>query len=693
MAYGKKYSQWLEKEPGQRIILNIYEKDYTGSPFGIANITDLRIETQGGQSPIYVPIVKTSLVFSLVDAFDEGETVAGVSCVKDGAKCGQWEEFYTSDATRYKVELCHANGRAFWTGFVTPDSWAEDMTYRGSVTVTARDMLGSLSDSEFDMQGLVSIRQLITAAIQKSQSAMDWTATNDHLLKGENGKLIIDHSVSAVAYGGKTWYAALETTLEALGLILRYNGANGYTVESIRYAGSVASEGHLCRFVNRSGYRQLDPAVRQIVEVFEVKTSTYDAIDPDPLKYTDTGVNLRQTIVTKYDSGATGSTTQSIKKYNLAAPANGEGWQGSLLFPGYGNYELADGVPDRTAYVPTDVITGETATFKNPRIHGAFNINIGVDGSLLFLNFDSRRVTVANPNRHGIESITARISCRVGSTVRWYQKDGTWSSYQGDLTITPGEDFFVADIAEGEDYSFVLVNVASSNTAAVHYPMVAPLIFTFAQSENTGVYSEYKTTLNYQDSNNVVIKREPVVGSADTEAAVDFVPNLLSYNGKVVENKWRWAGMSQGYPLSVMVCAQYLQMYAAANSIFTGTLMDSQERMAMPLRNYSYYERPCVLVSGTFNFLTGFIDDACLRQVTTWESVWGASFTPSYVTIGGAGKGSTNTSGSATSGSTGSGGSSVSLKDVVRSETIKRLEMVTQYPETLEDGTAYFLVS
>lgn len=112
--------------------LNIYQK-HTGLVPRAQEIGDvlaaLNFGIQGADEAVDSPIQKTSLDFALVDA-PERNTANEV--------WGGWESFFTSDATAYKVELV-VNDVVRWTGFITPDSWEEDLSYHAPVGITARD--------------------------------------------------------------------------------------------------------------------------------------------------------------------------------------------------------------------------------------------------------------------------------------------------------------------------------------------------------------------------------------------------------------------------------------------------------------------------------------------------------------------------------------------------------------------------
>jgi hypothetical protein len=95
-------------------------------------------------------------------------------------KCGNWAEFYTPDATKWKVEVVTINedGSADieWSGFITPDSYMEELTYRGSVNIIARDNIGHLQDMDFteegDEVGMMTVKEILRTAWAKIEQPM-----------------------------------------------------------------------------------------------------------------------------------------------------------------------------------------------------------------------------------------------------------------------------------------------------------------------------------------------------------------------------------------------------------------------------------------------------------------------------------------------------------------------------------------
>jgi len=661
MAYGLKYTQYIEKG-GAQVQIKVYEKDWAGASYGMAHVTDLSLQIIGGQSNILSPLLKTSLSFSLVDAYDQGTTQAdGTACVNaQNEKCGRWEEFFTPDATKYKVELISkpspsASASVIWTGFITPDSWSENMIYRGSVTITARDMLGALQDKEFDLTGRVSVRDVITGALAACECPMALQLTESHFLVNSNGHSILDHTFAASTFSGDTWAQAIEKTLDSLGLVLRYNGTNKVVLTSLRYLAADTTIGvHGIEFINRSGLRQLDPALKSITETFDVDILRVDATDPEATQFTATGSNLTQKIVTRLSSGATQTSTNYIPAYTLAQ-AGGEGWSGSLAVPQLGT--PTDDIAVRKMYIPTDIEESVEATYYNPRLRGAFVFKFTQDGPLAWLTGSAGALRLSHYwGGDGVEEIRVRVEAVVDGVRKYLSGGGDWTTSADSFVISVGQEVSVPD-SGAVGVSIVIVKVKAATHLPAYNAVFAALnLSDYPAPEGTALISEWKTTTNYDQANNVTIKRDPSVGSAGVGSCVDFYGNVLAYGDTIAPDEWNWSGAAGGYPLAVMIQAQVLCFHAAAASVFTGTAHDkaTPEAAALPGYRIGYYDRVGVPLSGTYDFCSGFVAQTIAREFYSWEEVWG-TFDPDYTTVSGAGKGSTSATGAG--GSSASGGS------------------------------------
>ena len=672
-SYGLKYTQYLEKG-GARLQIRVYAKGWSGATYGMANVTGAAMQIVGGQSDVLSPIIKTSFSWSLADAWDMGSTQAdGTQCVNvANEKCGRWEEFYTQDATKYRVELwaTPAGGSAarIWSGYVTPDSWSENLVYRGSVTITARDMLGALKDKEFNLTGRVSVLDVVQGALAACECPMLLTYTAAHFLHNSNGQSILQHTFAASTFSGDTWQTALEEVLESLGLVLRYNGADGIVLTSLRYLREDTTAGtHALEYTGRTGLRELDPALKLIEETFSIDFEAQTPADPDATRFSPSGLLMQQNKVFNTNYPA---TRFDITQYALTAPLSG-GLYGNLAVPAPATLE--DGVPARTFFVPTDIVnrgsasgysTANSLAFKDSRIFAPFRAIISVDGPMLkYWPANGGRVApVSSYFTFQVAEIKVRITAAVGGAARYLGPDG-WSADVQEFAIQSGQEIEVPALENGTDFTVQVWEVNTDGAGQEWEQHITPpndfffctaLTIRVEPPTTSTTPTEFKTTTIYNEDNNVTISRTPKVGPANTDVAAAFCRNVLAYGNNVAPDEWNWPGASSYLPLAVMIQAQVLCYHAAAVSVFTGTAHDKATPRALPFPGpaYTYYQRDCLQIYGTYDFASGFIGQSLIREVLSWEDVWGASFEPDYTQTSGAGKGSTS--------ATGAGGSSVS---------------------------------
>lgn len=644
MAYGLKYTQWVG-QGGSRVLIRVYVKDWTGASYGMAHITGASLQVVGGQSDILAPVIKTAFSFSLVDAWDEGSTAAdGTECVNAmNEKCGRWEEFFTPDATKFRVEVAAAAPggmpAVIWTGFVTPDSWSENLIYHGSVTITARDMLGALQDAEFNLTGRVSVLDIVQGALSACACPMGLSYTAGHFLAHESGVSLLRHNIGALTFSGDNWMTALEDTLESLGLALRWNGRNEVVLTSYRYLEDDTQAGfHAMDFINRTGLRELAAALKSVTDTFDIEFVDYNPPDPATGDFVATGGTIA--------CGPTGDTAP-VKAYTLARGADGEGWAGGMAAPMYGTAK--PGVPGRRMFVlcmaadPSNTLQME---YKNPRIVAPFKFSLGLDGPLVQVQNGGTDAATFGPYSnafYGITDISVRVECTASGATKYLNDAGVWVDELTYLTLEVGEELPVPVLNNGTDYRVVVKHISTGGTGRPVGGLVAPLLLNIARDDEYPETTEYKTTTIYNEANNVTISRSPKIGSAGVVGAMDYYGNVLAYDGACVEDAWSWPGEEDFYPLAVMVQAQIVCYYSAPASVFTGTARDGEQ--ALPGWGLEYYGRECLLVSGTYDFASGFIGQLNAREVYTWEAVWGDSFAPEYTTKQGVGPGSTSDTG------------------------------------------------
>ena len=237
--YGLKYYAEFRNTRNQDYRLEIMQRidnpDIRPTARRIGYLSGCSLELQGNLSSVISPIVKTQLRFTLVDAADITDT--------SSVKYGNWQELFTPDSTLYKVRVARiidGQNNWFWTGYITPDSWLEDLDYRGQITITARDNLGHLQDFPFDAtgdaNGLISIMDLVDAAMAKIEFPMTYgLQTGDGIVFPEGTAGNVHNALVNVSlFEGMNWYEVLEQSIEAIGYVFRYIDGNQFMLTPLR---------------------------------------------------------------------------------------------------------------------------------------------------------------------------------------------------------------------------------------------------------------------------------------------------------------------------------------------------------------------------------------------------------------------------------------------------------------------------
>lgn len=224
--------------------LEIYKKDFSGTAMELEEFSSspFSITLEGEGDAIYRPVIKSYLSINIIDKdqFD-------------------YTQFFTSDAFGFRVFLLR-NGVRLWSGYITPDSFGQDLQYRSTINLVARDNIGYLSEIDYDWfdYDFVSIEQLLTKAFDKIQAQF---SLDNRVNIFSGNKPITDAYIQTVGLKDKTWFEVLEEVLSGCGLQLRYINDN-YTLHDI--ANEVELGGNYTPpFIDRSQRVDFSPAWRE----------------------------------------------------------------------------------------------------------------------------------------------------------------------------------------------------------------------------------------------------------------------------------------------------------------------------------------------------------------------------------------------------------------------------------------------
>lgn len=249
------YGLWLFKELRTEYgycKVEVFRKGYTASAVEIGgfvgNSLNLALENL---DTITAPIGKSVCSFSIYDT-DQVE----------------YDDLFTPDATAYKVVIStKVDGGEYntrWSGYVTPDFFAENLSFRTPISISARDNIGYLNDVDFDLDtATITVRELIQAAFRKIAEDYPMSLSFVTQKQTAEGILAIDATISTYLLREMSWYEALETILHDLGLQMRWVDNNTIAVLDISQLGENFGLQRF-NFIESSGYREILPAWREL---------------------------------------------------------------------------------------------------------------------------------------------------------------------------------------------------------------------------------------------------------------------------------------------------------------------------------------------------------------------------------------------------------------------------------------------
>ena len=351
MAYGLLLYKEIEAPEGLHR-LEVWKDGYAGDAIEIDGLVRDSINISKNAGDACDAITTSVLTFAL---YDTGQL--------------DYSQFFTPNAVLFKV-VWKMNGSARWTGYLTPDSYSENLSYRDVITLTARDNLGRLNDYDFTLARgqMMTVRSLIVQGLTVAGVAMDTVFVTTKVASSPDTTLAIDGLVNTSLLVGSTWHEALTLLLEGLGLTLSWNDGNKFEVRDITQAPSASQSAF---FISKSGFRQIRPAWKNVTvsQNYVLQEDFYDgAFSKD-----DCGGTGREH---KTFTPPTGSHWAAEGSMVLMNPYNGTSDQAVTLFPRLGT---DDTLTDALVY-SRDV----------PAMERTITISMKLNNTLWY-NFDTER--------------------------------------------------------------------------------------------------------------------------------------------------------------------------------------------------------------------------------------------------------------------------------------------------------------
>lgn len=647
---------------GHKVKLDIYQKypavEYAPAPMEIGRVLQgLSLNVQGDQDDIISPIVKTSLSMTFADA----------PGIEAGKKTGDWEEFYTPDSTGYKV-LLYIDGSIYWSGYITPDSFEEDLEYHGSVTIVARDNIGHLQDFQFDAEvnyeTMISVKEIIEGAWGKVNCllSLSYASGEDVVWPTCEGYTALDCLVNIEAFADKNWYEALEAVLDSFGLVLRYVGNNKAIVMPLRSIPCLDKERlslveAKSLLLQASGHRMLTAACRSIVDNLNFEQGPIAEFSFEANDYQRVTLNINGHSVNSWETkDASGwkrlGNVGTINPFEFSAdPRSGANYaSGNNLFVSVVN-----------AVSPTDCIYTQRVFSVGEQ---TLDISFIFSGVFFSANYGGTYINVGTAKEQTVSlnyAFKAYICDDQANVcgVKYFDPDtnkfvdeekyciatlsfGQSSSQgrYGKMSIKVEHSIIIpanTGIFQFNIYGFT-ANVFEAG--ALQRPSHTPIqnnidagkayckISSFVMEQSEAVSYKYsKLTSIYDESYNLMLTREPALGAGPLVLSPKVIRNGIYIPDAFYSSArmWQWPDGDKT-SLQALIAQQILMYYSRPNSIITGTLLAHSSAGEILDFNclWLWRGKRLALISGQLDLMTGYIESAKLREYIDWEKLWPA---------------------------------------------------------------------
>lgn len=640
MAYGLRYYKELTQPSGKVVRLEILEKGYEGASKEIGPVCQaLRLDIQG-DTEIDAPIVKTSLSMTFVDAPDHADART--------KKCGNWDEFYTSDATLWQVvvkakEAQETDFTAIWGGYITPDSYTEVLQYRGSVTIVARDNIGHMADFPFDAEGngegMIRMYDVIAGGWEKIEQPMTLRVMRDDWMQSDSVNAL-DTMLNVSAFEGMTWFEAVESVLFAYGATMRYCGENNVFVRPLRRLPEIEVSQPNPPAVLEPVFlacaeRELTPAVKRIEEVVEYELTEQMSA---PMGESVTFVGSSSTIPFESKNVFGEKEWKNIPTWPIDN-ATDTGWGNdrlqTLFFSpkAYGNDSFGNEL-----YIATNT-DGSGRVWYGQYMQGkafAFTLSFGQ----LIERLSSGGITPIYLLPIIVKKVDIIISASANGITKYLNEGGSWQTSEAVLSLDIDEEArtVTKNVALGAfslDESLVKITIKNVTLGARGGEewwdtsdglgiYVAINSLTFANSNQEPLCETNRVNTNYNERNNIILSRDPKIAPALNDV---LFPSIIK-NGIFVQDgntynpakTWAWEGHTP-QQMAVYNHLQLLCYHSKPNNILRGTIVNADVTVLQMLWNWHNAEH--LLVSGSLNFLNGYIENAVLREFARYDDMWG----------------------------------------------------------------------
>lgn len=625
--------------------------EFAPAPIEIGGVlTALNLHLQGDQGDVTDPIVKTSLEMSLVDSPGS----------EYGRFTGPYEEFYTPNSTEYLFKV-FIDGVQEWSGYLTPDSFEEDITAYGVVTITARDNIGHLQDFMFEENGnsagMISVMEIMQKAWQLIESPMKLTIPEDGDVVWPEcyGYRPYEIMLNVEAFADKNWYEVLEAVLDSFGLVLRYVGKNECVVYPLRsmplLGGSDFNKVEVKpTLFQASGHRSLQRACKKITDVLKYEVGDIYTFNLKASDYERASLTINGKSVDSWEPSDS-SSWRRVGNIGTINPFEfGKNPRSGASFASPANLFMS---------VLNDISADHYLVLERSFMAGELmmDLSFNFDGRFYSASHDSQYINIGSAKEqkvdlfYSIECYTCDDACRhywfdmennmfvteekMASASLAYGQSSTQGRY-GEQTAKVEHSLKIPDgttMLQVKFYGFTASLIEQGASMRPSRTPIKDLIdsgraycrvseLNITQADAKDFKSSTVNTI-YDESYNNLITRNPALGAGPVVLSAKVIKNgiYLPESGYPPATPWNWPGEDLKTELQVMIAQQILLYNSKPNNLLTGTLLDEAQLLRLPSL-WDYNGKSHMLISGGLNLLTGFLEDVKLREYVDWGNVF-----------------------------------------------------------------------
>lgn len=667
-SYSLKYYKEFTNRRGELVRFEILQKGNLSSsmyPRKIGDFGQLKLRVQGGQDEIDTPVIKTSVDFSMIDSWDKPS-----GNVKDSTKYGNWDEFYTPDSTQYLVVIktrpnTSASWVTRWSGYITPDNWREQLDYYGEIVITARDNIGHLQDFDFDAagddDGMISVQNLLIAAAQKISLPMDLEFIDsesgdvESLTAGSTSVKPSQLLVCVEAFKKKSWFEAIEETLNSIGYVLRYMDNNKLVCVSLRFLETMGttslSPGSIELAFLGGGTRSLSPAYSKIVESVDYGFEEEVEIRPQDIEelYNNTGQYSCWLPIVNVAGGeySTGDAAGIAER-----TPNGWKQSGGNMCLNHSLYQISDAAlrDEGDKFGDALFIVANISSSASARSI-LWQQHVAHMGCSVTFEFAEKPAAIYDNKLTILPAalLYARIQIRFktsGGTIYYLDPTNVWSTtpytwerhYNLEDKATEIGAYFIADgnLTNGT-IQVVFLEIQYEGTSSSSYSgykgCYARLKKVTVKSNwgSKHVDSDTVTTIN-NTNYNIKVERKPMFGCLSIEQSPGMPQHyvnaffLRETNSSPVvpaPYSWTWSDESNSAPFTAQIHKQLLQYHHSTNEVLEGDSIPASDSVFITLNKLFMYKNvKHILQSCVLDFVTGRFNSAIFRSFLSWSDLW-----------------------------------------------------------------------